>query len=490
VHTTCVSIVLDEAFAQNKAAPEVTIAEVSALSKFDMEGATLEEAAKALGKKRSDEAAALLKRAGDDGITAVTGAYATLNELGRALAVDVAASAGQCTGPGIDLITRALADRDIEVRRRAKGRIERCGKAASAGLTEAVRGDDEAVRAAAAPWLASVAPSVALEPLADAVGKGAPETRLAVRNALSRAARSSSPGELRALLGRREVPAVARRDLLRAIGPRLAELRPEANAATMSLLQASPDMATRCLLVGPLAHLARSHDAEASERLAGLARRDPEWPVRARAIEMSSGIAAMVPTVLSAAADPEPRVRQAALRFITTSNAVAGRGVATKALARDEWTFVRVAAAEAIGALPADRASSAALGQSLTDPSAHVRAASLTALAKLRAVAEAPRVRARLDDVEENSDVRALAARSLGAMCVQNAMDRLTKLALRSRAPVDEADERIGTAAIDALAALSPADLRKRLAPLLDKNVPWPVRRAADRALSEPGNCK
>ena len=113
----------------------------------------------------------------------------------------------------------------------------------------------------------------------------------------------------------------------------------------------------------------------------------------------------------------------------------------------------------------------------------------MIAIAKHKLTAHAGRVRERLDDTKEDPEVRALAARTLGAMCVQNAADRLTKLAQLSRAPVDESDERIGMAAIEALGALHPADLEKRLAPLREKNNRLPVRRAAERALSEPGTC-
>ena len=68
--------------------------------------------------------------------------------------------------------------------------------------------------------------------------------------------------------------------------------------------------------------------------------------------------------------------------------------------------------------------------------------------------------------------------------------DRLTKLALNARAPVDEADERIGMAAIEALGALHPADLEARLAPLRAKDARLPLRRAAERALADAGTCR
>src|SRR5690606_16717285 len=112
------------------------------------------------------------------------------------------ASAGTCDGAAGELLTRALADRDLEVKRRALGRLERCGKSATAALTAAVRSEDEPRRAAAAPLLAAISTPAALEPLADQLGKGRPETRRAVRAALARASASSPRDKLLALLGR------------------------------------------------------------------------------------------------------------------------------------------------------------------------------------------------------------------------------------------------------------------------------------------------
>jgi HEAT repeat protein len=197
--------------------------------------------------------------------------------------------------------------------------------------------------------------------------------------------------------------------------------------------------------------------------------------------------------VIAAASDPEPRVREAAMKALA-SNAGAGgaqaASAAANALAKDEWTFVRVAAAEALGALPEERDVSGALAGALVDPSPKVRYAAIAALGRQRATSQAARVRERLDDAKEDADVRALAAKTLGAMCVHDAADRLTKLAENARTPAGEADDRIGIAAIEALGALHPADLDKRLAPLRAKEVRLPVRRAAERALAEPGACR
>ncbi|MDB5212492.1 MAG: repeat protein [Myxococcaceae bacterium] len=492
VRTSCVAVVLDEAYLRNAAPPEVSIAEIAAITKFDVEGAKLDDVAKALASPRGEEAAALLRRAGDAGLAAVVTAYPALDARGRALAVDVASSAGTCSGPAADLLTRALADRETEVRRRALGRIERCGKSAGEALVLAVRGDDEARRAAAAPLLATVAPSLAIEPLAEQMGKGTPETRRAVRGAFARASAGATRDKLLGLLAKREMATPARLDLLRAMGAKLPELRPEADVAIADLLRGSPDMPTRYLLAQPLAHLARAQDATSGElsRLAELARRDPDWAVRARAVELSAGIGPLGSALMAAVLDPEPRVREAALKAMATSGLAAGVPAAAQALAKDEWTFVRMAAADALGALSQDTAATNALAAGLADPSPKVRWTSIAALGKQRATTQAPLVRERLDDTKEDPEVRAFAAKTLGAMCMQNAADRLTKLAYLARAPVDEADDRIGIAAIEALGALHPQDLATRLAPLRGKDVRMPVRRAAERAMIEPTSCR
>ena len=490
--TTCLAVVLDEAYTRGAGAPEVSIAEISAVTKFDVEGKQLADVAQALSSPRGEEAAALLRRAGNDGLTAVVNEYAKLDARGRALAVDVASSAGACDGPAAELLTRALADKESEVRKRALGRIERCGKSAGEALVVAVRSDDQARRAAAAPLLAAVAPSLAIEPLAEQMGKGSPETRRAVRGAFARAASVSTRDKLLGLLAKREMPVAARLDLLRAAGPKLRELRPEADVVIADLLRSSPDMPTRYLLAQPLAHLARAPDATSGElsRLAELARRDPDPAVRARAAELSAGIGPLLPALIAAASDPEPRVREAALKAIGATSLAAGAPAAAQASKQDPWTFVRIAATDALGTLPQDQTTTGALVAVLADPSPKVRVSALVALGKHKVTSQAARVRERLDDAREDPEVRALAARTLGVMCVQTAADRLTKLALNLRSPVDESDERIGMAAIEALGALHPPDLEERLAPLRVKEARPPVHRAADRAMSESTVCR
>lgn len=492
VHTTCIAIVLDEAYARGLVAPEVGLAEVGAITKFDVEGATLDDVAKALGGPRADEAVALLRRSNDAGLTAVVKVWKELDGRGRSLAVDVAASTGTCGGPAMDLLTRALGDKESEVRKRALGRIERCGKAAAESLTAAVRSDDEARRAASAPLLATIAPRAAIDPISEELGRGTAVTRHALRAAFTRAAAHAPRDMLLALFAKEGASPQARIDLLRALGPELAELRPQSSAAIAAVLGSSPDMATRWLIAQPLAELARSPSCTPGEltRLAEMARHDPEWPVRARAIELSADNPRLAEVVVASANDPEPRVREAAFRAIALGKIPSGRGAAAKALAKDPWTFVRIASASALGSIPGNEQAIAPLENALEDASPKVRAAAIAALGSARSQKSETKISDRLDDAREDIEVRAIAARTLGALCTRSATDRLTKLAQLARSPLDETDDRLGVAAIDALAALHPIDLDKRLAPLRGKDVRTPVRRAAERALTEPGACR
>jgi hypothetical protein len=74
-------------------------------------------------------------------------------------------------------------------------------------------------------------------------------------------------------------------------------------------------------------------------------------------------------------------------------------------------------------------------------------------------------------------------------MCDVASIDGWTKLAKRTVSPQDEADRRVGAAAIAALGHVHPADLRERLAPLLGRGVPPGPREMARAALAERGGC-
>jgi hypothetical protein len=92
----------------------------------------------------------------------------------------------------------------------------------------------------------------------------------------------------------------------------------------------------------------------------------------------------------------------------------------------------------------------------------------------------------RLDDDEERPEVRVAAARALGALCHEPALDALTRHARKLGDPYASGEERgLAYASLGALRELAPADLKARISPLLSRNAPRGARAAADAALNE-----
>jgi hypothetical protein len=86
--------------------------------------------------------------------------------------------------------------------------------------------------------------------------------------------------------------------------------------------------------------------------------------------------------------------------------------------------------------------------------------------------------------------VRAIAARALGAVCDASSVDRLTELARKlGVSGTSEDEQQIALGALVGLAAMQPADLRDRLAPLLKSEAAPQVRHAAEQAIAAHGTC-
>jgi hypothetical protein len=113
------------------------------------------------------------------------------------------------------------------------------------------------------------------------------------------------------------------------------------------------------------------------------------------------------------------------------------------------------------------------------------------ALGRRRATQLHQVVRERLDDPAEDADVRAAAARVLGALCDASSADRLTEYARKLGIPGSPEDEQqVALAALEGLAALQPPDLADRLAPLRSSSALPSVSSAAKRALEARGVCR
>ena len=491
IETACLALVLDTAYSRGLAHPDVGIAELAAYSEFDAPGATLDAVAKRLSSERGLAAAQVLERAGKGALAAVAGAYDGLDARGRALAMDVAASYEKCEDAG-PLFARGLCEATGEAPRRAREKLERC-KGAAPALAARMR-EDAGSRACIAPILAALAPDEALEPVADALAT-APEddhaTRAVLRAAFSSALSTMPRSRLAGLLGDRNRSAAARLELMRAAEGRIGEAPAESEATVAELLTGTPSMRVRYLVLGPLGELARAGDRVAAGHLVEAVVHDPDWRVRGRAAELAADLPDATAALLRAAADPEPRVREAAFGALAKTVSADGARIGVDALTRDGWWFVKVQAVAMLLNAPASKDVDDALGDALHDSSIGVRRGAVMALARRRASSWRVAIRERLDDPGENSHVRAAAAGALGALCDADAADRLTELARALASPVaEEESQAVGLAALFGLAALHPRDLPDRVAPLLAASAPAYARSAAQKALGARPMCK
>jgi HEAT repeat protein len=491
IATSCVALVLDSAYTRGQTHPEVGVAELVAYSEFDSQGATLEDVARKLSGERGVAAAQVLERAGDEALAVVEKVFDTLDDRGRALAVDVAAAHARCE-EAVPLLARGACNKGGQAARKAHQKLERCR---SAALVLAKRlQEDPATRGCVAPTLAAIAPQEALDPIADAMAatpEGEGETRAALRGAFAQALTAAPSGKLAALLNDSHRNPAAKLEVMRAAEARVTEASAESEAAATELLRGSPPLRTRYLVLGPLEALARAGDQAAAARVAEAAVHDPDWPVRARAAEAAAGIAAAQAALLAASRDGEPRVREAALRSLSLSPSPAAVEVAKAVLTKEGWSFVKTQAIEILGKAPASDDVDAAVGGALHDRAVSVRGGAIVALARHRARSWHRAIRERLDDAEEDGEVRGAAARALGAVCDESSVSRLTELARKLGVPgTSEDEQQLALGALVGLAALKPRDLRERLAPLLAQDAPPHVRAAAGEALASRGACK
>ena len=490
LRSSCVSLVLDDAYDHGQSEVEVTVADIGAYSELETPGATLATVAAALGVggPRSDAAAGLLKRAGDRALAPLTEAWPKLDEQGRELAVDIAAT-GTC-GQSTPLLLQGLCDASKEVSRKAESALARCNRAAR--IVDAVHDDKVMACPKVAGMLALLGREGALRPLALQLGKGDKDARLATRQAFATAAREATGDRLSIALLDEGLTDDARLEMLRALGPRVTEVAPEATKILERLLSRGDDFSVRYLALGPIAALAGAGNRVEVERLAGLLSHDKEWPIRAHAAELAIGVPGVQAALLGAIDDENPRVREAALRAVAAQKVSAAAVGVQRKLETDPWPFVRVAAADALGAMPPAVDVDRGLGTALkADTSSPVRVAILAALAGHRARGFSDAVRERVDDEREDPEVRVAAARALGALCDAKTLDRLTELARAAADPaVDQDTLALGLAAVDALGAMHPADLAARLSKLRGEGVRDAVKAAAAKALAMAPACR
>ncbi|MFO0587088.1 MAG: HEAT repeat domain-containing protein [Polyangiaceae bacterium] len=506
VRTSCLAVVIGDAHTPKDVDnPRVTIAEITAHTALDSMSYDALAGALATGDDRSKAAAAMLSKGDARAVTAINAAWEHYTEAGRALALDVvdglacsdqapfyadrlaAAKGKKMAGPTAEPIVV-----------RARDRLRRCGRASAPALSKLIREAADPIKVVAAEELALVAPGEAIGAILDALPKAPDPVRRDLRAALARAANSpKAKGEVADWL----VPAkfgalgdVAKVDLLRAMGPVLPEIE-GGKKALFGLLTKEAPFRTRYLLLAPAAELAAKGDVEAESVVRDALAKGDDPHLRTRAAEVAGKVPKLAPALVTAAADSEVRVREAAVRALATAaglGTVLPAGAETALVARigtDDWTFVRVGAAEALSAMPKSDVADKALAGALSDKSVDVRGAALDGLGAHRAVAFAGPVRARAEASDELVDVRARALTALGSMCDKGSLDLLTRVAQGARSLSSDVDRRLGAAALSALGELSPSDLASRIQLLLAADAPPLVREMAKSALAAKSKC-
>jgi HEAT repeat protein len=505
VETDCVTFVLDEAFGDG----EVGFAEIRARTRYDEQ--TPESLVAALEGDDRFAAKALLLRGGPEATEAAMKGYDDLGEEGQAGALEVI-DAGPC-----DLTTRFYAALVVGEGRgkdfnpaldrlagHARDRLRACRTLAvetlSAMIAEAGPGQR---RVWAARELVDLDPGGSITTILDVLSDGskAPAApggddavRRGLRGALAIAARHRRAQD--AVDAALAEPAFASRslvdqiDLLRAIGPGLVD-HARSGPALAQILANDKSFRTRYLLVPPAAVLARGGHA-ASLELLKQSFADTEPALRAHAATESRIVPALGETLSRALGDDNPRVRTAALSSLAAAPGAIDLGPRIIPLLQgDPWTFVRGAAAAALGGMPRSKATDEALVAAIDDSSPIVRRSALRAIGRRGQSEAGSRVHDVADDARQTIDTRTAAIAALGELCRHDSIDLLTKLALRAGFQQLPYDEPLGMAALDALGNLHPPDLRERLAPLLSPNarIPVPIRRIARAVLLRPGRC-
>lgn len=484
IHTSCLSIVLDEASTGTPAPRSVGIAELGVLAALDFQPETT--LVRQLGDAdaaKADEALATLLGISSDLTATWRKVYPALSPARRAK-VDETVAARGCT-EAAPLAALALSDKDKEVRARAARKLEQCRKESVPALIAALdAAEPEGVREAGR-LLALLAPSVAQKELPLRLGKEA--TRSALWPALGKAFRSADPAALRAALATANTPE-AKLDVVLALGERVAEAFPEARVVIEEAV-ASTKLDVRFRAVEPAL---RTHEASLVTKISS----DAEPSVRHRALSIMTQrehAAAFDTPAQKALADANPRVRTAAAEYFRAHPEALG--TVTPSLfpaAADPWPFVRLAALRALGGAPlaVKQRALATVKERLADQSFDVRRGALEAMNGMPAAWVRDDIMARLDDEDEALPVRSQAARTLGTVCSVADLDRLTTLAQATLTPVAfELEREVGLAAIEALGMIHPADLPKRLAPLRSPKAPVTLKAAADRALAAPPRC-
>lgn len=484
VHTSCVALVLEKGY-QDKKDTQVAISELWAdsdvgsnwpevVAQLDAEGDSARSAAAALGF------------GGPEALSATAAAYPSLSPRAQLLALEVLDEAPcELAAPAYWSALQATAPAEAG---QAERRVERCRTEVAALLLQQLQQADKKARPDLIQQLAQIAPEIVAKQAPDWLAGASTRERHALRAALQVTADApAAEGVLRSALAQASLPAKVQLDLLRALAFRSTRFSPEYSEAFRRQSQKSSDFATQYLLLAPAASLADTNEFARKQLRQRLTRGErPE--LRAEAAQHAD-VKLFQRELLAATRDSEVRVRLSAVESLADDNAIVVGKALLERLQDDDWPMVRAAAARSLVGQRGKEVD-AALAEALSDESRHVRRPAALVLGKRGARLQAPLLRERVLDDEEDHAVRAAAALALGQLCDTTLLDEFTDYAMKLRSlPITEGELWLAQGSLRALGALSPADLKHRLTPLLAKDVPAPARRLARQTLQQPRSC-
>lgn len=476
VQTDCVALVLESSFEERPDAA-VSVAELSAAT--ELEGAEPKALVGALagGGERALAAGALLRALGEPGFAAIAAGFAALDEGGRRVALD-AVDAAPCE-TSAPVYVSALEGAFEAQRLHARDRLRRCGRVSAELLAARLAAAKPAEARLFAEELALVAPERAVDAIFARLANAGVRERHALRVILARAAGQPVARErVTQRLADANAPLMSLLDLLRALGPRAATYQPVASQA-LARVAAESAFGLRYLSLEPAAGLAGT-DPNARKLVENALADGADARLRVRALQVMPRDAAATNGFVSALADADVRVREAALHAVGDARVNAAAPQLAVLLARDDWPLVRRAAGDALGVLQPEPAGDAALARALDDEAWMVRAAAAGALGNRRVHSASEKLRELLQDREQHFEVRRAAATALAALCDKPSVDALTKSAQKLADPLATTEERaVGEAALRGLSRLAPTDLPARLKSLLAS----PMAPVAKRAL-------
>ncbi len=479
----CLALVTESAFDENPKA-RVTFAELGARTEFDASSVPALVAALAGGGERAQAAEAVLRVVGQPGFEAVAQAFDTLDEGGKRVALDLLDQAPCETS--LPAYLKAFSGLSQAHAIHARDHIRRCGKAAAPFLVAAAKKAQGSQQLNLLGELLLSDAAQCVDVIVSLLDVDSRSRRSALRIALARA--SSVPEAKPRILAVLDDPAASERvlvEVLRALGERIADFQPSASGVVTRLQTPQHSFRTRFLLLEPSAELAESDAALRASFTQSLSA-DPDPRFRAQALSVLKTPANYATPVTAALNDPDLRVREAAIR--ASAGLPGAVTPLTQRLANDPWPLVRMAAADALAAAPAEPSVETGLTKAIDDPSPHVRAHVVSALGAHHVRAQLDKIRERLSDEDEYPMVRAAAAQAVAALCDQKSLSTLTDYAAKLADPMAEpGDHMIGAAALLALGDLHPPDLESRLKPLRAKSAPAQARQAADAVLHRPG---